>query len=132
MKITKSTIYATGRRKQAVARIWLNEGESGIIVNGKKMEDYVDCDNLRMIIRQPLEDTRSTGRFGIVATVKGGGTAGQSNAVRHGIARALVKYDESLRSTLRKGGYLTRDPREKERKKYGQKGARKKFQFTKR
>lgn len=132
MKITKSTIYATGRRKEAVARIWLNEGESGISINGKKMEDYVDRENLKMIIRQPLEATRSVGRFGIVATVKGGGKSGQASAVKHGIARALVKYDESLRPTLRKGGFLTRDPREKERKKYGQKGARKRFQFTKR
>ena len=124
--------YATGRRKRSIARVWLSEGEGVIEINKKKMETHIGRADLRMIIQQPFEATNVINRFNIVATVKGGGEAGQAGAIRHGIARALVKFDESLKPALRKGGYLTRDPRKKERKKPGQKGARRRFQFTKR
>ena len=132
MKLDKGIFYATGRRKESVARVWLEEGEKGFVVNGKKLEEYMKREGLRMVVRQPLEATHATGRFRIRATVNGGGESGQAGAIRHGIARALVKFDATLRPVLRRGGFLTRDPRMKERKKFGRKGARRGFQFTKR
>lgn len=126
------SFYATGRRKQSVARVWLKEEEKGFWVNGADCDEYFKREDLRMIIRQPLEATRMLDRFRIEATVSGGGVAGQAGAVRHGLSRVLASYEESLRPLLRKGGFLTRDPREKERKKFGRKGARRSFQYTKR
>ncbi|MDD5085318.1 MAG: 30S ribosomal protein S9, partial [Candidatus Omnitrophica bacterium] len=107
-------------------------GEKGFVINGRDFDDYVRREGLRMVIRQPLEATHALGRFRIRATVTGGGESGQAGAIRHGISRALLKFDASLRSILRKGGFLTRDPRMRERKKFGRKGARRGFQYTKR
>ena len=124
--------YATGKRKKAIARVWISEGQGDLSVNNKTIKNFFLRDNLCMIIKQPLEVTNTLGRFNVKARVAGGGLSGQAEALRHGIARALVVFDETLRSALRKGGYLTRDPRMKERKKYGRAKARKAFQFTKR
>ena len=132
MDAEKKGIYATGRRKASVARVWFQEGENGFVVNGRNFEEYFKRDDLKMVIRQPLEAARALDRFKISASVTGGGVAGQAGALRHGISRALAKYDETLHSALRKGGFLTRDSREKERKKFGRKGARRSFQYTKR
>ncbi len=129
---TKS-YYGTGRRKEAVARVWLREMEpKEIRVNRTPIEQYFGRDTLRMIVNQPLELTSLVEKFQILATVIGGGPSGQAGAVRLGIARALVEFDENLRPVLRRAGFVTRDPREKERKKYGRKGARRSFQYTKR
>ena len=130
--MSESKYYATGRRKEAAARVWLTKGNGTIEVNGVKMEDYFGRDDLRMIIQQPFEVTKSINRFDIIATVKGGGESGQAGALRHGIARVLLAFDVSWKPLLRKSGLLTRDPRMRERKKYGRKGARRRFQFTKR
>ncbi len=124
--------YATGKRKNAIARVWMSEGQGDLVVNDRTIKNYFLRENLCMIIKQPLETVNSLGRFNIKARVAGGGLAGQAEALRHGIAKALVVFDESLRSPMRKGGFLTRDPRMKERKKYGRKKARRAFQFTKR
>ena len=124
--------YATGRRKNAIARVRLEDGGKEMLVNEKKLEVYFPHETLRMIIDQPFEATHLGGRFGITADVQGGGLSGQAGAVRLGISRALVAFDPNLRQALRKSGLLTRDPRKKERKKYGRKGARRSFQFTKR
>jgi len=129
----KGTYYnATGRRKNAIARVWLAPGNGAIEVNEKNLIDYFKRDTLKMIIEQPLEVTGSQGKWDIKAHVQGGGLTGQAGAVLLGIARALVKANEELRPMLRKNGFLTRDPRMVERKKYGRPGARKRFQFSKR
>lgn len=125
-------IYATGRRKQSIARVWISSGDHGFTVNGRDFEEYFKREDLKMIIRQPLEAVRSIDRFKITATVVGGGDAGQAGALRLAVSRVLCLYDETMRPILRKGGFLTRDPREKERKKFGRKGARRSFQYTKR
>lgn len=130
--MSQTKYYATGRRKEATARVWLREGDGNIEVNGQKMEEYFGRDDLRMIIQQPFDVTKVSNRFDIKATVKGGGEGGQAGALRHGISRALVEFDISWKPLLRKAGLLTRDPRMRERKKYGRKGARRAFQFTKR
>ena len=130
--MSESKYYATGRRKEAAARVWLVKGNGNIEVNGVKMEEYFGRADLRMIIQQPFEATKSIDRFDITATVKGGGESGQAGALRHGLARALLAFDVSWKPLLRKAGLLTRDPRMRERKKYGRKGARRRFQFTKR
>ncbi|TAM62476.1 30S ribosomal protein S9 [bacterium] len=122
----------TGRRKESIARVRLFLGQGQIVVNNKPIESYFPRETLRQIVNQPLEATQSIGRFDIKVTAEGGGVAGQAGAVRHGIARALVSMDETLRPVLRRAGLLTRDPREKESKKYGRKRARKRFQFSKR
>ena len=122
----------TGRRKRSVARVRISLGQGVITVNKRTLDEYFPRPTLRQIVMQPLEATQSTGRFNIDVKTDGGGVAGQAGAVRHGIARALVSMDESLRQVLRKQGLLTRDPREKESKKYGRKRARKRFQFSKR
>ena len=122
----------TGRRKESIARVRLFLGQGQIVVNNKPIESYFPRETLRQIVNQPLEATQSIGRFDIKVTAEGGGVAGQAGAVRHGIARALVSMDENLRPVLRRAGLLTRDPREKESKKYGRKRARKRFQFSKR
>lgn len=127
-----STYYATGRRKEAVARVWLREGEKGLIVNERPFENYFPREADRVWVQAPLKAANFVERFGVKAHLKGGGASGQAGALRLGIARALLEFDESLRPLLRKGGFLTRDPRAKERKKYGKKGARRSFQYTKR
>ena len=124
--------YGTGKRKDAVARVWLSEGTGNIIINGRTMSEYVGRKSLELLINQPFKVVDALGKYDVWATAKGGGISGQAGAVRHGIAVALVKMNEDYKVTLRRGGYLTRDPRVKERKKYGQEGARRGFQFTKR
>jgi small subunit ribosomal protein S9 len=124
--------YATGRRKTSVARVWIRPGAGRIVVNRRAFEDYFPRETLRMIIAQPLEVTSTIGQFDIFVTVGGGGPSGQAGAVRHGLSRALARFDEKLRVPLKKAGLLTRDPRMRERKKYGQPGARQKFQYSKR
>ena len=124
--------YGTGRRKTSTARVYLRPGSGEIIVNRRPFDSYFPNEALRMIIRQPLSLTESVGKFDILVNVDGGGTAGQAGAVRHGITRALMEFNADLRPSLKKAGLVTRDPRQKERKKYGQKGARKRFQFSKR
>ncbi|MGA1369500.1 MAG: 30S ribosomal protein S9 [Blastocatellia bacterium] len=124
--------YGTGRRKSATARVYLREGSGQFKVNRAPIDDYFKNETLRMIIRQPLQLTETLAKFDVLVNVAGGGSAGQAGAVRHGIARALCEFNGELRKKLKKAGLLTRDPRAKERKKYGQKGARKRFQFSKR
>lgn len=124
--------YGTGRRKTASARIFLRPGSGEAKVNGQGLDTYFPNDVLKMIIKQPLQLTETAEKFDIVASVEGGGASGQAGAIRHGIARALCAFDGALRERLKGAGFLTRDPRKKERKKYGQKGARKRFQFSKR
>ena len=124
--------YGTGRRKTSTARVYLRPGTGEIRVNRKTFEDYFPNQALRMIIRQPLTLTSTGEKFDIVVNVAGGGPAGQAGAVRHGITRALMEFNADLRPALKDAGLVTRDPRAKERKKYGQKGARKRFQFSKR
>ena len=126
------TVVTTGKRKTAIARVRLRLGGGSIRVNGKPVDEYFTREVLRILVRQPLETTNSTTRFDVNANVGGGGPAGQAGALRHGIARALEKFDTSARPTLKRGGFLTRDARKKERKKYGQRGARARFQFSKR
>lgn len=128
----ETQFYGTGRRKTSVARVWLKPGDGTITVNGRSIEEYLPRKTLQMIIRQPFEATNTAGRYNVVATVEGSGQNGQAGALRHGIARALLNSDETLKETLRRNGFLTRDDRKKERKKYGQKGARARFQFSKR
>jgi len=130
--LAKELYHAVGRRKSAVARVYLTEGKGKIIVNGVELPDYMRRDSLTLLVRQPMSVTNTEDRYNVSATVKGGGTAGQAGAIRLGIARAILLHDESHKKVLKSGGFLTRDPREKERKKYGQPGARKKFQFSKR
>ena len=124
--------YGTGRRKTSTARVYLRPGSGAITVNKREFNSYFPNEALQMIIRQPLSLTDTIGKFDILVTVDGGGTAGQAGAVRHGITRALMEFNADLRPTLKKAGLVTRDPRQKERKKYGQKGARARFQFSKR
>jgi len=124
--------WTTGRRKKSVARVRLLTGSGKIQVNKKPLDEYLDRPTLRLIVRQPLEAINSSDKFDIIATVKGGGTSGQAGAIRHGISRALAVTDSETRTLLKRKGFLTRDSRAKERKKYGQKGARKRFQWTKR
>jgi small subunit ribosomal protein S9 len=124
--------YGTGRRKTASARVFLRPGTGAVQVNGRTLDDYFPNEVLKMVIKQPLLLTETAEKFDIVATVEGGGSAGQAGAIRHGISRALLEYNAELRDRLKSAGLLTRDPRKKERKKYGQKGARARFQFSKR
>jgi len=124
--------YGTGRRKTSVARTRLYPGSGQIIVNGRKLEEYFPRPTLQMIIKQPLKLVKLEGKFDIKVNLKGGGMTGQAEALRHGISRALLAYDPELRPVLKKAGFLTRDPRQKERKKYGQRGARARFQYSKR
>jgi small subunit ribosomal protein S9 len=124
--------YATGRRKDAVARVWLKPGSGKIIVNGREQEVYFARPTLRLIINQVFDITDRRGQYDVIATVKGGGLSGQAGAVRHGISTALTRYEPALRTTVKREGFLTRDPRVVERKKYGRAKARKSFQFSKR
>ena len=124
--------YATGRRKDAVARVWLKPGSGKIVVNGRDQEVYFARPTLRLVINQPFGITDRAGQYDIIATVKGGGLSGQAGAVLHGIAQALTRYEPVLRTTVKRAGFLTRDPRVVERKKYGRAKARRSFQFSKR
>jgi len=129
---TSLQYYGTGRRKTASARVYLRPGGGAFSVNGRPFDKYFPSEMLKMIIRQPFVLTETSDKFDVMIRVSGGGFTGQAGALRHGIARALVEYNPELRPTLKKAGFLTRDPREVERKKYGQPGARKRFQFSKR
>ena len=128
----KVQFWGTGRRKKAVARVRLVAGKGAIVVNKRELDEYFGLDTLKAIVRQPLELTDTLGKYDVLVNVQGGGFTGQAGAIRHGIARALTKADESLRPALKKAGFLTRDPRMKERKKYGLKAARRAPQFSKR
>jgi small subunit ribosomal protein S9 len=130
--VAENQFYGTGRRKTSTARVYLRPGTGNIQVNRKAFDIYFPNEALRMIIRQPLQLTETANKFDILVNVAGGGPAGQAGAVRHGITRALMEFNGDLRTTLKQAGLVTRDPRIKERKKYGQKGARKRFQFSKR
>ena len=129
---SKPYFYGTGRRKSSVARVRVINGTGKITINDRDIDDYFGLETLKLIVRQPLVLTESAEKFDVVCRVTGGGVTGQAGAIRHGISRALLQYDEELRSTLKKAGFLTRDPRMKERKKYGLKGARRAPQFSKR
>ena len=124
--------YGTGRRKTASARVFLRPGAGEVKVNGRSLDSYFPNEVLKMVIKQPLQLTETVEKFDIQVTVLGGGSAGQAGAIRHGISRALLEFNIELRNRLKSAGLLTRDPRKKERKKYGQKGARARFQFSKR
>ncbi|MDD5475125.1 MAG: 30S ribosomal protein S9 [Syntrophales bacterium] len=124
--------YATGKRKTAVARVWMREGSGEFVVNKRNFDDYFQLQTVKNLVNRPLDITDTRGKFDFQINVRGGGTSGQAGAIKHGISKALVEYDESLKATLRKAGFLTRDARIKERKKYGQPGARKRFQYSKR
>ena len=124
--------YGTGRRKKSIARVYIMPGKGNITVNKRDIDDYFGMETLKVVVRQPLEAIGAVDKFDVVVTVKGGGTTGQAGAIRHGLARALVKEDADNRQILKKEGYLTRDPRMKERKKYGLKAARRAPQFSKR
>lgn len=128
----KPYFYGTGRRKSSVARVRVYPGAGSITINGRDIEDYFGLDTLKLIINQPFDVTNNMGKFDIVANVKGGGFSGQAGAIRHGVARALLLADENYRPVLKRAGFLTRDPRMKERKKYGLKAARRASQFSKR
>jgi len=129
---TVSRFYATGKRKNSIARVWMMPGNGKITINEKSIDQYFGRDVLKMIIRQPFEVTGTIDKYDVLVSVLGGGNSGQAGAIRHGISKALLTIDEESRGKLRKEGLLTRDPRTKERKKYGQKGARARFQFSKR
>jgi len=129
--VSKAT-YATGRRKHAVARVWLQPGTGKIAINDRSLEEYFGRETSRMVFRQAMELTETSGQYDVFVNVSGGGLSGQADAIRHGISRSLIKIDPAFRPALKKAGYLTRDARQKERKKYGQRGARARFQFSKR
>ena len=129
---TNPYFYGTGRRKKSVARVRVYPGTGNITINDRNIDDYFGLETLKLIVRQPLALTGTIEKFDIVCRVNGGGVTGQAGAIRHGLSRALLQYDEALRPTLKKAGFLTRDPRMKERKKYGLKKARKASQFSKR
>lgn len=128
----KPYFYGTGRRKKSVARVRIYPGSGAITINGRDIDDYFGLDTLKLIVNQPFGVTDTIGKFDIVSTVKGGGFSGQAGAIRHGLARALVNVDENYKGALKRAGFLTRDPRMKERKKYGLKAARRAPQFSKR
>ncbi len=128
----QTTYYATGKRKNAIARTWITPGKGEISINGRTLDDYFKVYMAKTIITQPLMLTNNQEKFDIRIQVMGGGIIGQAGAIRHGITRALISFDAQLRPVLKKAGFVRRDPREKERKKYGQKGARARFQFSKR
>jgi small subunit ribosomal protein S9 len=128
----KEVYYATGKRKTAIARTWITPGSGQIVINGRPMDEYFPVPNLRLKLSQPFELTNTAGEWDVRVKVIGGGVSGQAGAVRHGITKALVLANPDLRLTLKRAGFVKRDPRVKERKKYGQKGARARFQFSKR
>ncbi|MBM4331697.1 MAG: 30S ribosomal protein S9 [Deltaproteobacteria bacterium] len=128
----EKTYYATGKRKTSIARVWMKPGAGKVTVNDQELSSYFSLDTAKVMVYQPFELTGTVGQFDISATVKGGGNIGQAGALRHGVTRALLKVKDEFREILKKAGLITRDSRVKERKKYGQKGARKRFQYSKR
>ena len=130
--MAKARFYGTGRRKKSVARVYLTAGTGNITINGRSIDEYLGLETLKVIVRQPLALTETEGKFDVLVNVKGGGYTGQAGAIRHGISRALLEADADYRPILKKAGYLTRDPRMKDRKKYGLKSARRAPQFSKR
>lgn len=130
--MTENQVFSTGRRKTSVARVYMAPGEGRVLINKKDADEYLARDTLKMIIMQPFEVTGTVGQFDVKINVNGGGLSGQAGAIKHGISRALLKVSDEHRKALKKAGYLTRDAREVERKKYGQRGARARFQFSKR
>jgi small subunit ribosomal protein S9 len=132
MPTVDSRTYATGKRKTAIARVWLKAGTGVIVVNGKPVDDYFERETSRMILRQAFELIEQQDQFDVWATCSGGGKSAQAEAMRHGISRAIITLDPEKRSVVKRAGFLTRDARKKERKKYGQPGARKRFQYSKR
>ena len=130
--MAEEAIHSVGKRKRAVARIWMRPGRGEITINKRLLDDYFNLESQRMLVKQPLEMTETLDKYDINVTVRGGGISGQTGAIRHGISRALVSINPELRLPLKKEELLTRDPRMKERKKYGQPGARKRFQYSKR
>ena len=132
MATADSRTYATGKRKTAIARIWLKQGTGNIVVNGRPVDEYFERETSRMVLRQALELIEAQDQFDVWATCSGGGKSAQAEAMRHGISRALIAQDPEKRGAVKRAGFLTRDARKKERKKYGQPGARKRFQYSKR
>ncbi|MDY0261235.1 30S ribosomal protein S9 [Syntrophotalea acetylenica] len=130
--MAEQRFYATGKRKTSIARVWLQPGEGNITVNRRTLDEYFGRETSKMVIRQPLELTNNAGKFDILVNVCGGGPSGQAGAIKHGITKALLEADPELRAVLKKAGFITRDSRAKERKKYGRKSARARFQFSKR
>ena len=130
--MAEATYYGTGRRKTSVARVRLVPGEGNVVINGRHIDEYFGIKTLDLIVKQPLNLTETADKYDVIANVQGGGPSGQAGAIRHGISRALLELDAELRPALKKAGFLTRDPREKERRKYGLKKARKASQFSKR
>ena len=130
--MSEERYHATGKRKSAVARVWMWPGEGQITINKRPIDDYIKRETAKMVVRQPLELTDTSGKYDIYVNVRGGGLSGQAGAIKHGIARALIEINPQFRSVLKKAGLITRDSRIKERKKYGQRGARARFQFSKR
>lgn len=130
--MAETRYYATGRRKTAVARCWITSGTGKVTINARPVDQFFSRQTDAMVLRQPLAITETADQFDVIATVRGGGTSGQAGALRHGIARALLAYNPELRLLLKRAGFLTRDSRKKERKKYGQRGARARFQYSKR
>ena len=130
--MTEERHYATGKRKTSVARVWLTPGDGNITINKRHIDDYLKRETAKMVIRQPLELTETLGKYDIFVNVRGGGISGQAGAIKHGISKALLEANPDFRPVLKKAGFLTRDSRVKERKKYGQPGARKRFQYSKR
>ena len=130
--MAEKAFYATGKRKSAIARVWMRPGSGKVTINSRELDIYFPVETARVMVFQPMELTGTTGQFDIVINVEGGGIKGQAGAIRHGITRALLTVKDEFRDTLKKAGLITRDSRIKERKKYGQKGARKRFQFSKR
>jgi small subunit ribosomal protein S9 len=124
--------HATGKRKSAIARVWMWPGDGQITINKRPLDDYVKRETAKMVVRQPLELTETSGKYDVYVNVRGGGLSGQAGAIKHGIAKALIEINPEFRSVLKKAGLITRDSRIKERKKYGQRGARARFQFSKR
>jgi small subunit ribosomal protein S9 len=130
--MSEELYYATGKRKTSIARVWLKPGDGKVTINKRSIDDYLKRETAKMIIRQPLELTETLGKFDIYVNVRGGGMSGQAGAIKHGISKALLEVNPDFRPLLKKNGFLTRDSRIKERKKYGQPGARKRFQYSKR
>ena len=124
--------YATGKRKSAIARVWMKVGEGNIVINRRPIDDYLNTETAKMIVAQPLEMTNTVGRYDIIVNVRGGGISGQVGAIKHGISQALLKISPEFREPLKKAGFITRDSRIKERKKYGLRSARARFQYSKR
>ena len=132
MNVEKNALYATGRRKRAIARVWLMPGDGKVEINHRDIDNYFGRATSKMILRQPMELTETIGKYNVYVNVQGGGLSGQADAIQHGITRALLKLQPTFRPALKRAGYITRDPRIKERKKYGQRGARARYQFSKR